>query len=388
MRRLLYLLLILLFGIPAISWVVWQLWPARPLSILILDKTSTTAEGTEHRSFNWVLTYNKYTKPGGGTYWTDKDYYGFFPLQNEKYLLKGLEQCTALQVDSLADRSDMAYFTDTYGVYRGDWYQRTRALDRSLLLYGGLQKNDLRFLEAMKSQGKLIITEFNFLASPTSDSLRRAAERMFEIRWTGWTGRCYSSLDSMNSDIPRWALRLYERQQHERWCFRNPGIILIHSSDTIVVLEEATHLEGAVPTIMTQGDPRDVFHVPDEMPYPYWFDITLSGPSNTVAAEYSLHTNMMGDSVLNRYRIPRVFPAVIERRQRYTFYYFAGDFADNPIFSTSWAHFKGLPWLRASFYDKEDPDERLCFFWEYYFPMMTAILERYEHDMQTRARYP
>jgi hypothetical protein len=120
MRRLLYFLLFLLIGIPLIPWVMWQFWPARPLNILILDKTSITAEGNEHRSFNWVLIYNRYTKPNGGTYSVSKDYYGFFPLQDEKYLLKGLEQYSAPQVDSLARWSDMAYFTDTYGVYRGE----------------------------------------------------------------------------------------------------------------------------------------------------------------------------------------------------------------------------------------------------------------------------
>jgi hypothetical protein len=240
----------------------------------------------------------------------------------------------------------------------------------------------------MKDQGKLIIAEFNFFASPTDDSLRQAAERMFDIHWTGWTGRYYTSLDSMDSDLPRWALRVHEQQHRERWRFHNAGIIFVRSKDTIVVLEEGAHLVDAVPAIMTQDDHRDAFHVPDEVPYPYWFDITLAGPSNTVTAEYVLQTTELGDSLLNRYGIPKYFPAVIEHLQNYRFYYFAGDFADNSILSTSWAHFKGLPMLRASFYNKEHPGERAYFFWEYYFPMMTAILDQYQNDIHTKVLHP
>jgi hypothetical protein len=384
MRKVFLIILILFVLIPLISWITWLLWPARPHNVLIIDKTSMTAGGEERLSFNWLLTYDKYTKPDGSTYSVSDDYLGFVPLQDENFRTRDLEQLSQLQIDSLAHHCDMTYYTDTYGVYRNDWYRRVTTTERSLLLYGGLHRNDVLFLEAMKRQPKLVIAEFNFIASPTRDSVRREVERMFDIHWTGWTGRYYSSLDTSNGDLPRWALRLYEQQNNTHWRFHTAGIILVHSSNLILVLENEIHLTDEIPRIFTHEQYHSLIETPDGLPYPYWFDITMSGPSNAVVAEYVLSPNEYGDSLLAKYKIPRVFPAVIEHVQDYKFYYFAGDFADNPMMNTFWAHFKGIIWLKKFFYVKTDLNDRSDFYWEYYLPMMRNIMERYYRDLHKK----
>jgi hypothetical protein len=58
----------------------------------------------------------------------------------------------------------------------------------------------------------------------------------------------------------------------------------------------------------------------------------------------------------------------------YAFYYFAGDFCDNPISMTS-AYFRGVEWLSPFAYMTEGLTERKGFFWRAYQPMLTRILE-------------
>ena len=370
--------MVLLVMAPLISWVAWIYWPSHLLRVLIVDKTSSTPAGNERRSFNWILTYDKHLKPGGSEYSVKNDFRGFHPITQKQFALNGLEQISESRIDSLATRYDMVYFTDTYGVYWNDWSTMERPADQPPLLYGGLQRQDLLFLQSMKKERKLILTEFNFFASPTRDSVRWAAEQILDIHWTGWVGRYFSSLDTMNDELPRWAIQVYERQQKMLWPFHKSGIVLIHSSDTIVVLENGSHLEKEIPIIITTADAQAQFRVSEEQPYSFWFDITLTGPANEVPAQYVLAVNPTGDSILARYRIPSRFPALIRQKDAHRYYYFAGDFADNPILDNWWAHFKGITWLKSFFYTKEDLSERKRFFWEYYLPMMSSILNEYQ----------
>ena len=55
-------ILIILILVPIVSWIAWKFQPKKPLQVCILDKTVPDLERNEHRSFNWILTYNKYVK--------------------------------------------------------------------------------------------------------------------------------------------------------------------------------------------------------------------------------------------------------------------------------------------------------------------------------------
>jgi hypothetical protein len=381
-RKIFYIFLTILLT-PLWMWISWLLWPTKDLNILILDKTVLTKAGNEHRSFNWILTNQKFAKPNGRLYKIEEDYFGFFPKENEKYEIRGLEGLSEEQIDTLSQKYDMVYCTDTYGIYYNEWYAHANLTEHSRIIYGGCGRNDLLFLEKMKEQNKLIITEFNFIATPTRYSVRKKAEKLFNIKWSGWTGRYFDSLDTLtNPELPRWAIRGYKKLHNNEWPFKNSGIIFVHESEIIVVLENITHLNFEVPVIITTNERnRKRFNIPEKILYPFWFDITYTDTdSNTIISNYILETNALGDSILKHYRIPKKFPASIEHNGKYKFYYFGGDFSDNPI-RNFYARFKGIRLLKTFLYNPYDLISREPFFWEYYIPMVTKIVSDYYRSL-------
>ena len=68
------------------------------LNVLILDKTVLNKECNEHRSFNWLLTHEKYFRMDGEPYAVSQNYLGFFPLENYRFFVRDLkdksEECT------------------------------------------------------------------------------------------------------------------------------------------------------------------------------------------------------------------------------------------------------------------------------------------------------
>jgi hypothetical protein len=79
--------------------------------------------------------------------------------------------------------------------------------------------------------------------------------------------------------------------------------------------------------------------------------------------------------------LPIEFPAVIRGDGDYPFFYFAGDFSDNPI-SLNSARFAKINWV-ASFSYNSVPQERLSFFWEFYRPLTNTILNDYYESINT-----
>ncbi len=381
-RKVLRSIFILLLLVPIVSWIVWLLSPVHPLRVLIVDKTSLTSEGREHRAFNWLLTYERYLKPDGLAYSVEQDHAGFIPLADGAYAIRGPERVPDERIDSLSGRYDMTYYTDTYGVERQDWAAEHPSVGQGGrgLLYGGLQRKDLLFLEAMKRQGKLIIAEFNFFADPTTDSVRSAAERDFGLHWTGWTGRYVEQLDTTgNDELPPWLVHAVVKQQG-RWRYHGPGVVFVHQSGRVAILRYPHDLSRPMPSVETTDHDQRHFGIPGSIGYPYWFDVTLADSAHTVISYYILTPTASGDSVLHANGIPRIFPAVVEQRERYRFYYFAGDFADAPILNTFWAHFKGMVWLRDQLVERSDETDRRVFYWNYYYPLVRTILQEHQAE--------
>jgi len=101
------------------------------------------------------------------------------------------------------------------------------------------------------------------------------------------------------------------------------------------------------------------------------------GPELEALAYYHVPTTPYGDSLLLSYKIPYFFPAVIRRKvtkQKAAFYYFAGDFCDNPI-SMKRSYFRGITKISAFYYDETDNGDRQTFFWRYYLPLLDVILK-------------
>lgn len=388
-----YLIRMVIIGVlllPLWMFLCWVFTPKSEMVVAIVDKTVLTRQGQEHISLDWLLNYKKYIKPTGEFYRTDRDYFGFFPKENDSFDLKGLERFASERITALSHDADMLYITDTYGIYRNEWYRNRNETERSGIVYGGLQKNDLELLQLMKDQGKLVITEFNTFASPTSSKNRREFETMFGIHWSGWIGRYFDTLDTLtNKELPRWLIHNYKQQHNNRWPFKKSGIAFVDDNDTVVILEEGTHLKNSLPQLLSTTYGKDRFSLPNQLKYSFWFDIVEADTMrNTIAAHYKIDTNAKGKTELAKYGIPDFFPAVsLHQGNDYEFYYFSGDFCDNPIRKTT-SYFKGIGAFKWLFYNKEDASERESFFWQFYRPMTQKILEDYHTKLKTgKARH-
>ena len=383
-------IVVLPFFIPMIMRWMWSIDDVKPLSVFILDKTVINKPPQEHLSLSWVLTRDKYVKPNNELHSPELDYFGFFPDGEGDYKIQDIEKYTSQQIDSTADAYDMAYYTDTYGIYRVEWeaeypqinpkQPRKRIGSRSSLMYGGLSKKELRLLQAFRDRKKLIINEFNIIASPTSGNIRREYEEEFGFRWSGWTGRYFNDLDTTtNGELPRWLVNNYKDQNEGRWPFKRSGIVFVSTSDSIAILENKTHLSVEVPIIHTDDEFLDYYDVIDHVHYPFWFDVIYTSKQNQVISKYKVYTTSEGDSVLKRWKLPKEFPAVLRSKTEYPFFYFAGDFADNPI-TMRRANHKYIEQFRSFLY-KRGTNERGVFFWRFYHPIMSKILDDYYRSL-------
>jgi hypothetical protein len=377
--------LLILLTLPIWMLLSWILEGKKELKIVMVDKTSLTAEGAEHRSFNWILNYEKYCMQNRSLYSISSDYYGFFPKNNGRYEIKGLENFSEQALLSLSNQSDMAYFTDTYGIYRNEWYGSSNRGNLSACIYGGMSDQDITFLELMKARHKLILTEYNDIASPTTKKIKGEFENLFKVRWTGWAGRYFESLDTtVDKEIPVWLVRDYKLQHNNKWQFKNSGIAFVNDNGRIEILENKKDLKDEVPYILTNETNRERFNIPKKVKYSYWFDVMLTSHSNNVVSVYQIKATARGDSILSSINIPNPFPAVIEHYDKdYKFYYFCGDFCDNPI-DMLFSNFLGITSLRWMLYSENDVSERTSFFWLYYQPLVSNILKGYYNFINKR----
>jgi hypothetical protein len=362
---------------PLIMFLVWLFKPGQPKGITIIDKTVLDQRFEEHESMFWYLNYHKWQHPiTGKRYKAAENYFGFFPKSDEKYEVRGLEGRTKGALDSIAAHSAYLYITDSYGIYHNEWYKDGDEKERSAHLYGGLAQEDLYLLQQMDQAGKTIITEFNTIANPTKGAIRAKFEAQFGLKWSGWIGRNFESLDTLkNKELPRWLIQNYLKQ-YGKWPFKRSGIVFVNESDRIEILEKGADLKESVPHIYTRKNFVDSSGVDASLYYPFWFDIMEIGPEIEALAYYHLPTTPRGDSLLQKFGIPYFFPAVMRRKEtkeKAAFYYFAGDFCDNPI-TMKRSYFRGITYFSEFYYDQTDNTDRQTFFWRYYLPLLDEIL--------------
>lgn len=382
--RLIFFLVVL---IPFFSYIAWLLTPVSIVETVIFDKTVLNSETQEHSSLNWVLAHEKYTKKDKSIYNNTSDYLGFFPLKNRQYILNDLSKTSIKDINDMADNKDVFYYTDAYGIYTNEWYEVASINERSRLIYGGLSDEELYLLKRMKDNNKLILTEFNVMASPTSYRNRRTFEKLFGIKWSGWTARYYKELDyNINGDIPSWVLRQYEWTWEKPYDLEGPGVIYVHEDGRLFALLDRQHIDTEVPIIVTNDEHSKEYGVIERVHYPFWFDIIYVTDTNTneIVSTFELNTLFEGDSLLKAFGVPgNVYPAVTRSKNK-RFYYFSGDFADNPINLLS-AYFKGITWLEDLYYDNTDPQGRRKFFWKYYRPFIsTVFMNEYSYIEQMK----
>jgi hypothetical protein len=370
-------ILIVLILIPVSSWIIWNFKASKPLEILVMNKTVLGFETKEHRAIFWVLLNEKFVKNDGKVYRIEKDYYGFHPVRPSKSRKYEVRRIKLEDVTQIASDYDMAYYSDTYGVFFNEWYRRETSKGKGTLIEGGLNNSDYVFIKEMLAQNKLLIGEYNFLAPPTIGLVRKKTEDLMGIRWTNWTGTYIRDLDPGKSkDLPEWVVAIYKKRHNGEWPFSGQGIVLVNElAQQVIVLEDGKHLDSPVPEIQTTEYGTEQFNLPETVHYPEWFDI-MDPLSNHTVADYKIHITIEGKTMLDEFGLPSRFPAVIQSSGSSPFLYLAGNYSDYPV--RIWnAKLQGIRTFEKIFYTSKEHTASK-FYWTFYTPLISQVLTDYQ----------
>jgi hypothetical protein len=351
------------------------------MDIILVDKTVPTLEREKHKSFNWILTNERFVKKGKkSSYSYIKDYYGFSPKRPLREKQWDRNDYRLTDLINLAEKNDAVYFADTYGVFFNDWYKGINKSRKSRKLYGGLNNNDFLLIKEMKDRNKLIILEYNSFDYPTAQFESIRTQEKLGITFSGWTGKYFSSLDTTGEEFPIWMTAMYRKQYRKPWAFTKPGIVILKEKD-IIVLEEGTHLKNAMPHIITNSAYCEKYGVPGSVAFDKWFDI-IDPLENNIVSKFKIETTPIGDTLLLNNYMTNEFPAVVQEPVAQRIYYFSGDFANANVHMWT-SRFKGVDKLKGILYS-DKPDDTRRFFWLYYKPLINGIFSDYYNSMNTK----
>ncbi|HAN31408.1 MAG TPA: hypothetical protein DCQ06_07405, partial [Myxococcales bacterium] len=210
-------LVIVLATLMLVAPVAWLAKQPDNTSVVVLDKTVPEASYREHHRLMWLLSQHKAPAPNQRLLWNrERDYIGYDPRS---------KSFTDLADHHLKGKS-LLYIADTYGVYQSDQSGVRRdiqRLEKSKLVYGGLQLAEVQAIERFVERGGRVIAEFNSFASPTSREVRERMERIFRLKWTGWVARKHEDLSELR-EIAVWIRTRWEREFQRPWNLRGPGV--------------------------------------------------------------------------------------------------------------------------------------------------------------------
>ena len=352
----------------------YELRPARRLDVCVLDKTVPFRNWYEHRSLYWLLLHLNVVKANGENYALERDYLGAYPPP-----VPGdpPERTRDLTVEDVLG-ARLIYLADTYGVYRDDLKSKERmdaALERSPKVYGGLTTEEARAAVGAIDSGRTLVAEFNTLGSPTGDDARTTLETALGVRWTRWIGRYFARLEDVG-EVPQWMRNDYEREWKKPWRFEGPGYVLMQDDAHCEVLRVGFEADNIGLTIERERpiDPH-LGGAADGVPYPYWFDIVVDTPEAKRLASFTWHLKDGGRQRLKVRGLPDRFPAVTCRASPRggAAWYFAGDFADNPMDPRP-VPFLGYLRIRHLVEGLKRTPSESAFYWRFYVPMLETIL--------------
>lgn len=377
MKKSLLIVIIILAAVlilPLINHIRWHFQEKMPMDIILVDKTVPTLEREKHKSFNWIITNERFVKKEKKrSYSYVKDYYGFYPIRPLREKQWGRNDYRLTDLISMAEKNDAVYFADTYGVFFNDWYKGINRSRKSRKLYGGLNNNDYLLIKEMMDRNKLIILEYNSFDYPTAQFESVRTQERLGITFAGWTGKYFASLDTTRQDFPIWMTAMYRRQYKQPWTFNKSGIVILKERE-IIVLEEGTHLKNSMPKIVTDEANCEKYSVAASVAFDQWFDI-IDPLQNNIISRFNIETTPAGDTLLLNNFLFHEFPAVVQNPVTNNIYYFSGDFAhtDLPVWTS---RFMGVHKLKGLLYS-DKPEDTRRFFWLYYRPLVNGIFTDY-----------
>ena len=366
--------ILLLAVIILLPWGCYLARPTTGMKVVVLDKTVPFRTWVEHRSLFWLMNHLKIRNPAGDRYNSRKDYLGTFPGPEPGDRPASTRDLTL--PDAMG--ADLVYIADTYGVYEDDLKSGSRmqaALERSPKIYGGLTRSEADAAVAALDAGKKLIVEFNTLASPTRAGARETMEQALGVRWTRWVGRYFPRLED-EKEVPRWLVTNYEREWDRTWEFEGAGYVLLQDDSHVEVLRVGREAERNGLVLMRE-EPVDpvLTGARDGVSYAFWFSIVEPTEEAGVLATFRWNLTKAGRKRLQARGLPMVFPAVVRNMADGggVAYYFAGDFADNPMPQIQ-VPLAGYTGFKRSFEKVRLYPSEAAFYWRFYVPMMSRIL--------------
>ncbi|WP_172197913.1 hypothetical protein [Saccharibacillus qingshengii] len=370
-----------------LPWIIWEVSPARTLSVAVLDKTVADDSYREHKGLFWVLNQQKYRTETGDKYLYDLDYYGNYPEKNG----------TRPQERTLAEMKaepQLLYIADTYGLEEersgeeaeaGEDVPANAGGGAPQGQNGGLKTADVNVIEAAAARGTMIVAEFNSLAAPTEEAVRKRASAMLGMEWTGWTARYFPDL-SAGVEVPDWVPGRYREVTGREWTYTGAGFLFVEEDGDLFVMREGEETEGGARISFTDAG-RGRLGLNADNRYNYWFDIVTASSGSEVLAEYDLQLTGNGRALLAEHGIRERFPAIVRREAPGTAdsaspdsaapgqvsYYFAGDYADHDEYPF-WRRYAGWPTFK-SWFTFDPPGSEDAFYWDVYVPLMNKVLE-------------
>ena len=354
--------------------LIWFVQPKQSVNVYILDKTVTSSSYSEHCSLTWLLNNHRFVGPDQKTYSVKNDYMGFYPIDLEKEQFD-FKTVRLNEVDAFAAAYDLAYYTDCYGVFSFEWYKNFKAQNvPSSKVYGGLNQNDYLLLKKMRDNDKVIIGEYSLFGTPTNALIRNKVEELFNLTWSGWSGKYFFSLNPNHTNGPaNWMPKLYESQHLKPWPADETGIVLVNNDGLIDVLLLDEDLNSFTPTITATADGIQKYKLPQTTDYAGWFEFVTAGEGAQIEASFNLNLTDAGCQHLAKIGLPTNFPAIIKAQTNEPTFYFAGDFAENKVCNLCAKIYGGKAINRLLVGDKLGNN----FFSNFYSPLIESIIEEY-----------
>ncbi|MCP4680171.1 MAG: hypothetical protein GY854_32690 [Deltaproteobacteria bacterium] len=352
------------------SHLLWKLTPETELNMLVVDYTVPVDTYDHHKGLFWLLNYFRIRGKGNSDIWRDsRDYLGYKPDK--------LDENKHLSEVSL-DNYDWVYVADTYGVYGTNRAgQDDEILDSyrvPKLLFGAFSLEDAAALFRFAEGGGNVVFEFNSFVGPTKKDARTVAESVAGVKWTGWAGRFVSDLADETS-IPSWFKSLFEAQYEGRPLPSGPGILLVHETGRLVVLDGA-EFEKSVPFLRVTSKGKERFSSAHGTPPIFgWFSIVSKMRDTEVLAEVFLPTPLDWKVRCRDARIPIIFPLLTRSQKDVSTRYYISSNIANLEKTPNFYQLAGLALLQAAIHRRRDNARDKPAYWQFYLTAMGEILK-------------
>lgn len=358
--------------------VIWHLIPKKVMSIAVLDKTVLSYADDEnivkdtvyrkHQGFFWILNQQRYVKPDGSRYDYTRDYFG--PMLDEEG-----DYDHSVEFSDADSKPDMVYLADAYGL-GNDTYGHYNG---STPLGGGISDDDMSYISFAYESGAPIVAEATLFSSPLSDSVRSQLTSLLGVNPTKWIGRYLVDLQDF-TDVPDWAVPMYEQQEGVEWRFTGPGILLVSSDGEIIILEQNTDFSSQnLMQIYINEEYKKEFGSCGRCNFYNWFELVEPGygVDNIATFEFDLNATGM-EKIREISKVPRFCAIARKQVDGYApVYFFAGDFNDYVSGKRYGDFLFANQFFRFMSYDRQGDISN--FFWRFYDPLICRIL----HDTRT-----